>query len=265
MTSTASTTLFDRIFGFDIYQTYPFVNFSPLHLWTLLACVALAVLGLLLLFRTKATGQRRFEVVLAVLMVLFQLGQIAWSILWGRFSPATDLIFLHMCGIFTVVGIVLLFTPRRSPFLLNALYFAGLPGALMAISTPDLKYVLPHFMYFMFFLTHTMLAFVPVYFIVLKGFRPEPRFIPKIFLGLNIALVPIYIIDRLTDGNYFYLLRAPKNTLAEVFANAVGWQWYLVPMEFAVLAFLYLFAIPWFRRRKPAGAEATEPIDVGLP
>jgi hypothetical integral membrane protein (TIGR02206 family) len=256
----ASVTLWDRFFGFEADPSDTFRNFSPLHVASLVACVVGIALALLLASRLREKPRRRCEIVLASTMIFCQIVQMVWHGLSGHFDPGTDLIVFHMCGVFNIVAIVLLFQRTRSPFFQDALYFAGLPGALMAVATPDLEFGFPHFMWVIFFLTHAMLAFVPLHFLVIRSFRPRPRSIPKIFLFLNLVLIPVYAIDRLTNGNYFYLLRPPRNTLAEVFADWVGWGWYLVPMELAALLLFGLLALPWIRwHRKPGDPKGMDP------
>ena len=245
----------DRLFAHHAYLADRFANFTAEHFASLAAVAVLIAGALLLAARASERGERRFEIGLGCAMLGGTAVQILWSALSGHFEPGYDLIVFHLCGMTSLVGAVLLLRPeaKRGRFLPNVLYFAGIPGALMALATPDLPYAFPHFMNAMFFLSHAMIVLSALHLVRVRRFRPEPKRIPAVFLALNAVLVPVYLVDRLTGGNYFFLIEPPANTLAIVFAEWVGWGWYLIPMEAVALLAFGLFALPWIRwgRRRP--------------
>lgn len=180
----------------------------------------------------------------AITLVIADIGYYLWLIFTDRWN-IQDSLPLELCSISLVLAVILLWTGNRH--LYDIVFYAGIGGALQAIITPVLDIDFPHFRYFHFFFTHIGIIVTALYFTWVKDYRPTFKGILKTLLILNLLLPGIFIINRLTEGNYMFLQRKPTNGSLLDFLGP--YPWYILSLE--GVAFL-TFSILWliFRKRK---------------
>ena len=164
---------------------------------------------------------------------------------------------LHLCGISGILaGICLI---RYNQTIYEFLILLGGPGALWSFLTPQMNmydhsangdpmlFLNPGFLYFDYFISHTLIIFAPIYMTLLLGRRPRPYSYLKIFYKVNILIIPfVYVINlivksldiRAADVNYMYLMYAPKADNPFIIET---WPWYIGVMQ--IVAFTHMIII----------------------
>lgn len=223
----------------------PFSLFSTSHISAIfILCVSVAILwymkNQLKVVRNVGVIEKSF----AITLVIADMGYYLWLIFTDRWN-IQDSLPLELCSISLVLAVILLWTGNRH--LYDIVFYAGIGGALQAIITPVLDIDFPHFRYFHFFFTHIGIIVTAMYFTWVKDYRPTFKGILKTMLILNLLLPGIFIINRLTEGNYMFLQRKPTNGSLLDFLGP--YPWYILSLE--GVAFL-TFSILWliFRKRK---------------
>lgn len=234
----------NRFFHFD-EQLLPFVFYSLSHTVALGAIFAVCVSILLtqnLLQRKKNADRIRH--MMAGILLTFDIGLYVWYGTSGQWDPAYSLP-LHLCSLTLVLAIVMLWT--RSYALFEFVYFAGIGGALQALLTPAaILSGYPHYTFYYFFVAHGGIIASCLLMIAGYGFRPSWRSIVRSMIYLNVLLLPIALVNRLTGGNYLFIAHKPADPSMIDFLGP--WPWYIISMELVALTVFILLYLPFLRR-----------------
>jgi hypothetical integral membrane protein (TIGR02206 family) len=225
-------------------ETVPFQSFSQLHfmpvLFISIACY------LIIKFAQKQTEYRQRQIGLVMsLIVLFAMGYRMFIIyLEGSFTIQEELP-LHLCRLMAIVMPMLMWWKHKQ--LLNMFYYLIIAGTLQAVLTPDLNQGPPHYEYYVYFIMHVTLIWIPVYVVMVYKFIPNLRDMVNAFLFTNVYMVFTLIINRLIGSNYLYTSHKPPNgSILDLFGE---WPWYLVCAE-GIGIVLFLIAYLPFRKAK---------------
>ena len=158
---------------------------------------------------------------------------------------------LDLCGI-AMFG-ELLWAVRRGRLTGELCFCLFLPGAAMALLFPNWT-PLPfwNFLYLRSFLLHGLLVAVPVMAVAGGDLRPDPRNLPKC-LAVSLAMcVPIYVIDRALDQNFFFLNVPSPGSPLELFARWWGNPGYLLglPLLLGLVWVILYVPLVLYRHRK---------------
>ena len=226
-----------------------FSLFGPAHLlW--LAGLTAGIAGLCVLYRRlEAPARRRLLIGLCLLTLAMDL---AWDLILvctGQFL--LNYLPLDLCGI-AMFG-ELLWAVKRGPLTGELCFCLFLPGAAMALLFPNWT-PLPFwsFLYLRSFLLHGLLIAVPVMAVAGGDLRPDPQRLPKC-LAVSLAMcVPIYLIDRTLDQNFFFLNVPSPGSPLELFARWWGNPGYLLglPLLLGVVWVILYVPLVLYRRRK---------------
>ena len=234
------------------YTGGDFVVFGPAHL----AFLALILAGILCLPLLKGKSERflrAFRIVYAVVLVTNESGWHIWKAWIGEWT-VQEMLPLHLCSVFIILSSIMLLT--RSYKIYEYAYFLGIAGAMQALLTPDAgQYGLPHYRAIQTLTAHGLLLSAPIYMSVVEGYRPHWRSIPRIFLGANIYMAVIGVVNWLLGSNYMYVAHKPATaSLLDVLGP---WPWYILSLEAigaVMCVILYLpFAIADWRREHQPG------------
>ncbi len=217
-----------------------FVMFSMAHL----VAIGVLCLSILLLFisRKRWTVRQKYERLFALSLLVMEVLYHVWMIWTGRWSLANSLP-LELCSISLLVVIILLWTGNK--YLIDFVFFAGIGGAIQAITTPVLDIGFPHFRYFHFFYTHIGIILTALYFMWVKGYKPTFKGVLKTMIVLNLLLPLIVAVNVIFQGNYMFLREKPYNGSLLDFLGP--YPWYLISLD--VVAFI-IFVILWLLFRK---------------
>lgn len=248
--------MFQYFFTYDsqIPQGLAVKNFSSTHFAWLAVTLALLVAALLLYRRQNGETRKKLLRGTALAIVALELLRTGWLLAVGHYELYRHLP-LHLCGVMIVVEFLAVFTNKR--FFKEFAYAAGLPGAAMALLTPEPSgYPLLNIQYLQSIVIHALLALLPLMLIVGDGFRPSLRMLPG-----NLALLAglaafCFGINFLLDSNYMFVRFAPADTPIALFDQWVGWPGYIALLIAMVFALWVLMYLPWelsARRKGKAG------------
>lgn len=226
------------------YQLGSFQLFSASHIVTLLVIAALGVC--LFVFRKtlqKPEWNRLIRYVFVAVLIISEIGYHSWFVYVNSWTPRYCLP-LHLSDLSVYLVIILLLTKNLNLF--KFLYFAGLGSALQAILTPDLgRYGFPHFRFFEFFISHGIVVLACLLMIAAERYKPTVRSLWVTFLLVNVYGALIFLINRLLNSNYMYMMKKPGGgaSLLDVLGP---WPWYLLSAEAVTIVFFYLLYLPFW-------------------
>lgn len=196
-----------------------FAHFDLCHILWLAAFVVVTV-GMCLLYRKSTPPRRRIlRRTVAGLIVADELVKLTFLLISGLWTK--NYLPLHLCtiNIFLIVAYVI----KPSRMLGNFLYLICIPAALAALLFPTWTELPPaNIMHLHSFSVHILLALFPIMLTVGGDIRPRVREVWKCVLLLVGMAVPVYVINRLLDTNYMFLMEAEAGNPLLLFENAFG-------------------------------------------
>jgi hypothetical integral membrane protein (TIGR02206 family) len=231
-----------EFFGLE-FSGGPFVIFSPSHL-VALVCLLAALLSMGQLRKASTQTQMRFRYGLAAMLIINEALWHIWNAVNGQWYVETMLP-LHLCSLFVFLSAIMLVTGSYRIY--EFAYLMGIAGAIQPIFTPDLGiYDFPHFRYYQVFLSHGGIVLAAVYMTVVEGYRPYWRTLGKVFLGSNLYMLFVGIVNVLIGSNYLFIIHKPETaSLLDVLGP---WPWYLLAIEAIGAMMLLLLYLPFALR-----------------
>lgn len=173
------------------------------------------------------------RITLALGLIIAMLGQLALLHMDGLLTFETALP-LHLCGLFGVLSIPLLFHPF--PPLWDASVFLAAPAASCALFFPAvISCSHPVLMRLAFYQLHALLVLVPVFWI--RTGKPLPTNARRTFLLGSGYLLFIWAFNNAFGTNYLFTRSAPSGTPLE---------WLLKRGEMFYLCSLMMLCMPLF-------------------
>ena len=155
---------------------------------------------------------------------------------------------LHLCDISVFVVLFTLATGRKQ--LVEFSYYAGVVGALMAISVPAISESgsIRTVAEIRYFVTHIALVGVGFYFTYGRRYYPGKGAVLRSYVAVHLYALLITPLNLFLGTNYFYTVSAPKAALLQPYPHwlilAVGSAIFLLSFTVMHLPFL------WLRRRQ---------------
>lgn len=217
-----------------------FSHFCPEHIGMLIVIAIAVTIGLLVLRRSSEDHARKAAIILSVALFLGEALQDLFLLSEGR--NYLDLLPLHLCNIGIFVNLLASLTKGRlQSFFSEISLVLIMPGAVGALLFPDWTYK-PFWSYLpmLCFFTHTLLVFIPLFFLVRKTVRVSFKHIwyPCMFLAL--VTPPIYVLNQNTGENYMYLMYPPESSPLEWIHNLTGDTYYIAGLAVCILLILVL-------------------------
>ncbi len=231
----------------DGYRSFEL--FGATHMFWLLACFVVCIVGALLYHRAGEKARRRAIIVLTVLLLADELLKYVFTLATGQFE--WQFLPFHMCSINLFV--CLWYTLRPNQVAGNILYALCLPGAFVALIFPSWQ-ALPIFnmMHLHSETVHIMLVLYPVL-LLAGGFRPDVKQLPKAFGFLLGAGVLAMCLNKLWGTNFMFLARTDGISILEAISSVFGSAYILGLVCLVIIVWAVLYA-PWIiseRRRHP--------------
>lgn len=209
--------------------------------------VGLAVIALINLAlitggrRLSERARRRVRYGLAGVLLVTETSWHVWNIVVGMWTVQT-LLPLHLCSILIWLSAVMLLTENYTIY--EFVYFMGIGGALQALLTPDAGiYGFPHYRFFEVLVSHGALVTSGVYMTVVEGFRPVPRSLVRVFVGSNLYMALVGIVNTVLGSNYLFVARKPET--ASLLDVLPPWPWYIPVLELIGLVTMALLYAPF--------------------
>ena len=143
-----------------------------------------AAIALISLARAGGTDRRRrLTLALAFSLVVNELAWHLWNLSAGSWT-IERMLPLHMCSAMVWITAAALLLEKRALYPL--LYFFGSAGAAQALITPDVgNFGFPHYRFFQTMLAHGLLVIAGLWVVTVERWRPTPRSLRTVLLGLN--------------------------------------------------------------------------------
>lgn len=211
-----------------------FPLFGIIHLSWLVAITIVCVLAVYFYRRMQSSGQRKFQLVIALFLLAIEVLKIGLLIIIDKFE--WGYLPLHLCSINIFIIISHAFKPTK--FKAEFLYAVCLPGAAAALLFPGWPTLpLINFLHIHSFIAHTLLLIYPLL-LLARGFKPDYKQLPK-FLLLLIVISPIlYVLNKLLITNFMFLNHPGKDNPLALFEKWLGNPGYIA-------GFFVLLAIVW--------------------
>tara|TARA_B100000780_G_scaffold62442_1_gene40494 strand:- start:1303 stop:2007 length:705 start_codon:yes stop_codon:yes gene_type:complete len=229
---------------FFITENTDFIPFSGQHFWVVL--IAISIGSLLILWAKKQS--ERIQIITGNILAF----SISFIVVFGSilnffktdFNYQEDLP-LHLCSFLAIILPVLSYT--RKYLLYEVLLFLILAGTLQSLVTPS-EYNYLNFIYFRYWFVHAGLVIFMLYATIVYGMRPTIKSVFKSFVGMQVYMVLMIILNYMIGSNYFYTNRKPDaTTLLDVFGD---WPQYIFVVEIIIIPFFLLIYFPFYLARK---------------
>jgi len=238
------------------YTGAAFELFGPPHVAFLAVVVLACVLVYIFRDRFSPRQKSRMRWFLAVWLVVNELAFHAWNMYYGLWTAQTHLP-LHICSIMVFASAYMLVT--RNATIYEFSYFLGIGAAMQALLTPDAGiYGFPHFRFFQTLTAHGLIVFSAIYMTAVEKFRPYPKSLLRVFIGMNLYIALIYVVNSIIGSNYLYIMGKPA---AASLIDILGpWPWYILSMEAVGVTICLVLYLPFFLKdlavRQPEKAAA---------
>lgn len=217
-----------------------FEHFDETHIVMLIIATAIIGACSFLFSKLGVHGKAVMLNIISVLMVADELlkyiGNMALDSWTVNYLP------LHLCSVNIFLCVVYSFT--KSKTIAKLLYCFGAPGAVLALLLPTwTNQPVMNFMHMHSYTVHILILLFPIL-LVVDGYRPSIKDVPKCFMCIVAYAIPLYFVNKLLDTDFLFLNGA-RNTPFENLVEFIGDPWYvpLMLLLFALLA--VLMCLPW--------------------
>lgn len=231
---------------FFILENTDFIPFTLQHLVVVLFCFLFGIL--LVKFSQKQSKKNQnlignlfaFSISITVIFGTFL------NVLKGNFNYQENLP-LHLCSFLALLIPILSYTRKLLYF--EVFFFLILAGTVQSLITPS-EYNYLNYPFFRYWYVHAGLVIFMMYAVFVYKMKPTLKSVGKSFLGMQLYMVFMFLINYLLGSNYFYTNRKPNaTTLLDVFGD---WPQYIFVVEIIVIPFFLLIYLPFYLSKNKA-------------
>jgi hypothetical integral membrane protein (TIGR02206 family) len=241
-----------------------FINFSALHLLTVVGCFAvmttLAVCGRRCC-DTPAGSRLRwgwiaFVAVVQIVNIIYYAVCIDWHAgqpLHVDWSVALPLQICDLAGILAVFALL-----TRSRLLRTILYYWAIGLTTQAFITPVLGYGPLYLRFWLFWLSHLTVTATAIYFLAAEGYRPTWRdfgIATLVMLAYGAVVIPLDVAYGFNYGFAGKTLDLGTRTILDYLGP---WPLRLVFIFLIIETVFAILTIIWWRPRRPASARLAQ-------
>ena len=212
-----------------------------------MVCLFLLLLLLVLIsiqygLRTpRRKNKIRILFVLSLIPAQATIFNIIFPLIEGDFNFYEDLPF-HVCRFAALIAPWVIW--KENKFWMGILYFWILAGTLNANITPDVQYGFPHWTYFEYWLLHSFLVILPLYYVIVLKVRIEFRDLKNAFWAANVFLIVTLLINISIGSNYMYTkAKPPVPSLLDMLGP---WPVYLISGQLLAGILFLLLYLPFY-------------------
>ncbi|MDF1697179.1 MAG: TIGR02206 family membrane protein [Saprospiraceae bacterium] len=218
-----------------------FMAFTIMH-WYPILLVSILMISYIFLAKKHLNDRQQilFGTGLAIIPALCVLSRMVFTSMEGTFSIQEELP-LHLCRLLALILPFVIYFKNEKWF--GITYFFTMVGTLQALLTPDLPQAAPHYSYMSYWVLHGVLIYLPIYCIVVFGFRIKKKdFINAVIAG-NIYLLITLLINYGIGSNYFYTSHKPPSASLLDFLGP--WPWYILSVELLSIVLFLIAMVPF--------------------
>ena len=220
-------------------------NFTPFTLQHLGVALFFICIGTALILwaqkqneKTKTRTGNLFAFSIAIIFGTFL------KIYKGEFNYQEDLP-LHLCS-FLGLTVPLLSLTKKFVYY-EVFFFLVLAGTLQSVITPD-EYNYLNFPFFRYWFVHAGLVIFMMYATFVYKMKPTIKSVGKSFLGMQIYMLLMFVLNYFLGSNYFYTNRKPDAaTLLDLLGD---WPQYVFVVELIVIPYFLLIYLTFYLNRK---------------
>ena len=231
---------------FFLKENADFVPFTFQHVAVILFLI---VFGIVLIKWAKKQSQKTQIFVGNIFTIAISLSVIigvSLKIYTGNFDYQVDLP-LHLCSFMALIIPIVSLT--RKYLYYEVLFFLVLTGTFQSLVTPT-EYNFMNFPFFRYWLVHAGLVIFMLYATFIYKMRPTFKSVIRSFIGMQVYMVLMFIVNSILGSNYFYTNRKPEAaTMLDLFGE---WPYYVIAIKLIVIPYFLLIYLPFYFTRKKA-------------
>lgn len=215
------------------------------HLSWLFAFVALCATCTIVYKKLSAKNRNIMRICIAVIVCSLEIVKDVVAIAVGCFYVGH--LPFHLCGINVILITYCIF--KRNKTVENFLYYIGIPGAMLALLTPDwVKLPCMNFFHIHSFLIHMFLVLYPFVLVASGDIKPDFKSMPKCVTLLIGFAVPALILNLIFDTNFMFLMNTADIGFLEIFKNVFGAHQWAFPILLPII--MLIMSTPLFIAKK---------------
>ena len=231
---------------FFLKENNHFTPFTTQHLGVFLVLVILGTALILWAKKQKEKTQTRVGNLLTISIATTIIFGTFLKIYKGDFNYQEDLP-LHLCSFLGLTAPLLSLTKKFVYY--EVFFFLILAGTLQSVITPD-EYNYLNFPFFRYWFVHAGLVIFMMYATFVYKMQPTFKSVWKSFLGMQVYMLLMFVLNYFLGSNYFYTNRKPDAaTLLDLFGD---WPQYVFVVELIVIPYFLLIYLPFYLTRKKA-------------
>ncbi|MBL4905624.1 MAG: TIGR02206 family membrane protein [Flavobacteriaceae bacterium] len=231
---------------FFLKENADFVPFTLQHVAVILFLI---VFGIVLIKWAKKQSKKIQIFVGNIFTISISLSVVigvSLKIYIGNFDYQEDLP-LHICSFMALIIPIVSLT--RKYLYYEVLFFLVLSGTFQSLVTPT-EYNFMNFPFLRYWLVHAGLVIFMLYATFIYKMRPTFKSVIRAFLGMQVYMVLMFIVNSILGSNYFYTNRKPEAaTMLDLFGE---WPYYVIGIELIVIPYFLLIYLPFYFTRKKA-------------
>ena len=223
-----------------------FTPFTTQHLGVVLFLIFCGVALILWAKKQNKKTQTRVGNLLTISIATTIIFGTFLKIYKGDFNYQEDLP-LHLCSFLGLTAPLLSLTKKFVYY--EVFFFLVMAGTLQSVITPD-QYNYLNFPFFRYWFVHAGLVIFMMYATFVYKMRPTLKSVWKSFLGMQVYMLLMFVLNYFLGSNYFYTNKKPDaSTLLDLFGD---WPQYVFVVELIVIPYFLLIYLPFYLTRKKA-------------
>jgi hypothetical integral membrane protein (TIGR02206 family) len=221
-----------------------FTPFTTQHLGVVLFLIFCGVALILWAKKQNKKTQTRVGNLLTISIATTIIFGTFLKIYKGDFNYQEDLP-LHLCSFLGLTAPLLSLTKKFVYY--EVFFFLVMAGTLQSVITPD-QYNYLNFPFFRYWFVHAGLVIFMMYATFVYKMRPTLKSVWKSFLGMQVYMLLMFVLNYFLGSNYFYTNKKPDAaTLLDLFGD---WPQYVFVVELIVIPYFLLIYLPFYLTRK---------------
>lgn len=217
--------------GFKLYDTT--------HLLWL--CFFIVICAVSLIIYKKLSNKKRnvMRICIAVLVFALETAKNCVAFAVGDFGIGH--MPFHLCGINVLLISFSIF--KRSKTVENFLYYIGIPGAMLALLTPDwTKMPCLNYFHMHSFLIHIFLVMYPFVLVASGDLKPDLKSMPKCILLLIGFAIPALVLNIIFGTNFMFLMDTAGIGFLQMFKDVFGAHQWAFPILLPII--MLIMSVP---------------------
>ncbi|MGB0879183.1 MAG: TIGR02206 family membrane protein [Polaribacter sp.] len=229
---------------FFLKENTDFVPFSLQHLYVVLFLILFGIFFIKWAKKQPLKTQILTGNIFAFFISLVVIIHTLLKVYKGTFNYQEHLP-LQLCTFLALL--IPIFSLTRKYLYYEVLFFLVLTGTFQALVTPT-EYNFMNMPFVKYWVVHAGLVIFMLYATFVYNMRPTFRSVIKSFIGMQVYIILMFIVNYILGSNYFYTMKKPDGTtLLSLFGD---WPYYILAVEIIIIPYFLLIYLPFYLTRK---------------